>query len=418
MVDWTASLNRVVAELKRRKKTYRAVGSDGEDLELYLRPESLHLMRLKEDLKLRRYKPRPLQVKLLSKNPDESPRKVFVPANRDYLVARAINFEISKSTRPRPLPAKHVLRALIREISSELIRFSSVVRLDIRDFFGSIPYSKATKWMLDDSEIDDEVIYLLQQFSDEALAATARTGTKKPASKEIAPQGLPYSPAIANWYIKSVHEKGIDVSGKYSIYRFADDMLLLFRYPTSTLNLHWRVFQLKSLLRWGGFRIHPMGAADSKSRIIRTFDYNRDFNFLGLSLTLSESGKVSYRLPEDVVKSEKTKIWKLFNRYINPSESSNLKKFGSEDRLRFLHYRLLLKSAGCRYQGKVYGFPNYWGFSDDASSFKRLDIYVRKLAKEFGVVSRGAEGETKKKLFGVSYFKAFQKIRERDEAYS
>ncbi|WIM70189.1 reverse transcriptase domain-containing protein [Corynebacterium suedekumii] len=410
-IDWTTALNTVVGDLRKRKVTYRSPGTDGEDLYLYLRPDSLHLMRLKEDLKLQRYKPRPLKVKLIPKKPAELPRAVFIPTNRDYLVARAMKDEILRVSEKPPVPAKQVLRKLITSASEPDIKFSSIARLDIRDFYGSVPYDEAIGMMIKDSRVDNEIISLMQRFSTACHAALTSVGQPNINRPILAPQGLPYAPSVANWYIEKVLKDYTRSSKVHSYHRFVDDILFLFRYDATVFSSKREIAKFRRLLKSKNLHAHSFDHPQSKSLLLQRQAGEQRLTFLGLELTLCSDGKVKHRIPPDVVKEEKSQIWKLFDKYLTVREGGRLEGFSFSERMNFLHYRLLLKSAGCRYQGKTYGFPGYWGFSDDVYAFKSLDTFTANLlrdhlSKEYSPEPGQIGGNS------ISYYlKTFRKMR-------
>lgn len=391
-INWNEALKSTINDLRIRHKTHRTPGSDGESLDLYLADDSPHLRKLKEDLISSRFKPRRFEVKLYPKSPDEPPRAVFVPTNRDYLVARAIKDEISRKL-PTPIPtAQQVLRDIIEETSNGNAdglpakhtnhkRFSSIARLDIKNFFDSIPFHRAVDEMRKEQLVDSHVISIIKLFSRTAQSALDKRQPGPSGELLIALQGLPYSPVIAHWYIERILQQYSTRNESHSLYRYADDLLIFFNKDRSLLRAEWEVEKLKLILRLNGLKVHPFSNPKSKSTHLRNSSLGSTLRFLGHEFMFHGDGIVSHKIPTDRVKAEKTAIWRLVNQHIGNSVSGSFSKFTLKERLNFLRYRLLLRSGGCRYQGNTYGFANYWAYSDETYAFKSLDLYVEKQVK-------------------------------------
>lgn len=438
MVNWNRLLDKEVVNLVRTKRFARKPGSDGEKLDLYLegngtrfkKGESPHLARLKSELNSGDYRPRPVFKRRVPKTGSGS-RAVYSLASRDYLVSRAVTRAlVERDEAFASKGAKEVVLNLVQHLKGDDGTRSTIggfIRLDVRDYYDSIPEGRVTRALmergLDRNEAGEPPrrltpIAVLQMLGEAPVWKSSEQVNDQ--SSTYAPQGFPHSAAMAQWYLhhyflSKKRAYSLSTRVKPAVFRYVDDILLLYPNSVSKWRLHCDFAWMKLRFRVLGLRIHPRPSKKevkksqpktAKTMIVKCHQGRREsFKFLGLSLSISETGIGNVTVPEDVLKNRKTYIWRQFNRYFGEKRPASIKKFDRHHRIQLLRYRILRDSAGCRYKGKSRGFVNYWGLSDDASAFASLDRYVAKCCHEFGVVSN------REPAISSDYTQSFRKIK-------
>lgn len=114
--------------------------------------------------------------------------------------------------------------------------FGWSVRLDIRDYFGSIPLSELER--LIDEELEDRKLFrLIQKY---LHANVVQDGQIRQISKGII-QGCPLSPLWGNLYLNAL-DQWLDSVGM-SFCRYADDLIVCFRTKKEAEDFYPRIVQ-------------------------------------------------------------------------------------------------------------------------------------------------------------------------------
>ena len=421
MTQWNRLLDSEVKALVRNKRTVRSPGADGESLSLYLegpgtrfaKGESRHLERLKRDLNSGKYRPRPVFEKEFPKK-NGGLRRVYSLTSRDYLVSRAVGRGL-RDMEPmfRPASPRDAVLELVSYLQPQATKppqLGAVIRLDVKSYFDEIPEPKVSA-LFDRQGAREECVSIEEAMRRLSDARVWHEGIKvKERASVFAPQGFPHSAAIAQWYIASflgqwAHTVQTRFSIELRVFRFVDDILILFPGKIGRLKMELCYWSLVLLFKRKGLSLHSRGSTGKT--LVTPLDSDRflDFRFLGLSLRSTPDRNLRVSLPESVVKSRKTFIWRQFNRYFGANLHPRISKLRFSQRVNLLKYKILRDSAGCRYKGKGRGFVNYWAISQDASSFVLLDNFVYKCCRSFGVMKSGQP------LVESQYYLSFKKIK-------
>lgn len=421
MTQWNRFIDSEVKALVRNKRTVRSPGADGESLSLYLegpgmrfaKGESKHLERLKRDLNSGKYRPRPVFEKVLPKQ-DGGLRRVYSLTSRDYLVSRAVSRGLSNMEPMfHPASPRDSVLELVSYLQPEATRppqFGAVIRLDVKSYFDAIPESRVSA-QFEPLGPCEECVSLEEAMRRLSDAKVWNEGIKvKERASVFAPQGFPHSAAIAQWYIDSFLKQWADIIQAWfgvelRVFRFVDDILILFPGRIRRLKVELCYWILVCLFKCKGLNLHSRDSGGKTLVTILDSDRLLDFRFLGLSLRSTPERSLQVSLPEPVVKSRKTFIWRQFNRFFGSNLHPRISKLSFDERVNLLKYKILRDSAGCRYKGKGHGFVNYWAISQDASSFVLLDNFVSKCCKSFKVMSNGLP------LIESQYYLSFKKIK-------
>lgn len=428
MIQWNRLIDHEVDTLVRNRKTVRSPGTDGEALSLYLegdgmrfaKGESKHLERLKRELNTGTYKSRPVFEKLIPKKSNDV-RKVYTLTSRDYLVSRAVSTALSEEEPlSRPMSPREPLLELVSYLEpreSQPPKIGAIMRLDVKSYFDSIPERKVSK-LLDrlnsGEEYRAEVGESLSKEEVLRRLSTAAVWQENAKVKErtstFTPQGFPHSAAIAQWYIASFLNDCVEKKGKrlgYGVcaFRYVDDILILFPNKISRWKLEFYYWKLVICFKSHGLSLHSRDSSGKTLVQILDSNHRTAFRFLGLGLSSTSQRHLRVSLPQSVLKSRKTFIWRQFNRYFGSNLHPRIEKFNFDERVKLLKYRILRDSAGCRYKGKGHGFVNYWAISNDASSFVLLDNFVNKCCRSFKVMDKGQP------LVESMYYLSFKKVK-------
>lgn len=160
---------------------------------------------------------------LFLKGPNKIPRQVCVPTIRDKLTLSVLNellcevFGISCKT---PMP-----HSVIHEISSNLYRFNSFLKIDVSSFYASIPHEPLFK-KLRRKIRKTEIMQLIQNaIETEALYDPAGQKKRSRRTKGL-PEGLSISNALANIYLADIDSK-FQEDRRIQYFRYVDDILIL-----------------------------------------------------------------------------------------------------------------------------------------------------------------------------------------------
>lgn len=401
-MEMNEALDLVVLEIKKSGGALRPPGADSEPMAIYLQTGSKHLESLKRDITLNKYQPRPLKRMLVAKQPKSSPREIYYPTNRDHLVARAVSCILKKNDEVYKQPSASVVASsAVADINK--YPTASILKIDIKSFFDAIS-SKMIDKVLKRKKLNEQVRRIV------ALFGKARVWKTGDPVGVCLPQGVSFSPWIANDIGNDLANELKSVKGVVEVRRYVDDMIITlnrdgrfgrgtYRRYLSDLLVYRRL--IRHSKRWG-FEMHPIQGVTGKTRFVVP---GMGFDFLGFHVETEGSSRATLRIPERAILSEKSKIRNLFNshvpsgfRVIRGATASGV--FSNVMSLRTLKYKIELRSLGWKYRSRSYGFCNYYAIVDNPRDFILLDRYVKKMCRQFSIPE-----------FDAGYERAFKKIR-------
>jgi len=202
-----------------------ASGIDGVDLKLFEDDWYLNLTSLLSDLKSGTYQVQAYKLIEIPKNSGEK-RQIVIATVRDRIIQTAVTFILEPVIEAmmhkccyayRKGQSIHNAIAKLAEYRNQ--GYSCVLKTDIHKFFDSIDHS-ILFGQLKNNGISTDLIDLLKQW----LSISVFTDEDKTIGISGLPQGLPFSPLLANFYLlpfdQSMEDKG------WSIIRYADDLII------------------------------------------------------------------------------------------------------------------------------------------------------------------------------------------------
>ena len=335
--------------------------------------------------------------KLVSKGSGRPPRVISIATFRDRITLRALcDFLRARFQDQLNLQIPQVvIHRLKEEIATG--KYSSFIKLDVRDFYPSIPHAI----------LRAQVTTRLKSHKAVALLERAiQTPTVSVADKSKAavavgvPQGLAISNLLAEIFM---HPFDTAVASKANVayFRYVDDVFLLTSEPPAPL-----FEELRSTLESDfGLSVHPVGTDGSKS----TFGLvTNEFTFLGY---LFRVGKA--RVKEQSVQRLERSLADIFTRYKYRCEEIRRKHHSKAERRKLLEFaknsllwRINLRITGCIFEKTRKGWVFYFSQIDESSleQLRKLDHTVANMLNRFRI-----RPQTPVRSFVRAYFECHRK---------
>ncbi len=344
------------------------------------------------------YKFSSFKENLISKGAHKNPRVLSVPTLRDRIVLKILLKKIQNSISfELKLPQQ-----VISECISDLKKYDSFIKLDIKNFYDSIPHNKLM------NEIKNQIPdFKIRSLISKALKTPTVGIDKKATSKNIIgiPQGLSISNILAEIYI---HRFDTWVKNNFpdsSYFRYVDDMLILFdskkiQRKTLQASLVEKLSDEFSLTVHDIVELTDMNNENSKSSCGSLIEHK--FCFLGYEFS---NYKISVRLSS--IQNMEKKIAKFCTQlrydleYIERNYSGQKSELDwqKEHKLKKCEYLINLAITGCIYNNKRYGWIFYFSKISDLSILRYLDLSICKILNRFGL-----NGKIKVKRFLKAFY--------------
>lgn len=203
-----------------------ASGSDGQTLDQFEQKLDEQLARLHEDLREKRYRPRPVRRVYIPKS-GGGKRPLGIPTVRDRIVQQAVLQVLGPIFEAKFSPYSHGFRpergcqTALEVIDRALSHgYHWVVDADIEQFFDSVDHELLLS-AVNEEVSDGSVLRLLRMF----LESGVLVGPGEYEPTEVGtPQGGPISPLLANIYLHRFDEAM--QAAKIGLVRYADDFVL------------------------------------------------------------------------------------------------------------------------------------------------------------------------------------------------
>jgi RNA-directed DNA polymerase len=249
-----------------------APGVDGQTVPQFAKQEEEQLLKLREELRQRRYRRQPARRVWIDKPGSKEKRPLGIPAVRDRVVEAALKqvlepiFEHDFAEQSYGFRPGRGCREAVKRIEGLLAEGRTwCVDLDFKSYFDTIPQERLLG-LVRQRVVDGSVLALLEQ----CLKAGVMESLKGWQPTEVGtPQGAVISPLLANIYLHPLDHQMAQRG--WEMVRYADDLVVLCR-------TREEAEQALALLRqWSGeagLTVHP-----TKTRIVNA--QSEGFDFLG-----------------------------------------------------------------------------------------------------------------------------------------
>jgi len=275
-----------------------APGSDGQSIEQFEAKAAQYLEGLREQLREKRYRPRPVRRVYIPKD-GGGKRPLGIPAVRDRIVQQALLqvlgpiFEASFSPYSHGFrPGRGCTSAL--EVVDQAVRwgYEWVVDADIVKFFDTVDHELVLD-RVHERVTDGSVLRLIRMFLE---AGVLEAGVVADERTQVGtPQGGPLSPLLANIVLHPL-DAALRAAG-FGLVRYADDFVIF----TPTRERAQEALDLAQRVLTGlKLRLHP-----EKTRV-RSID--EGFSFLGFTYRRDDKGITQKVVSARSVKRFRSKV--------------------------------------------------------------------------------------------------------------
>lgn len=327
--------------------------------------------------------------KLISKGADQCPRVLSIPTARDRIVLRAL-CQVLQDVFPEAMPEIPQIKIEALKVALNSGTFHEFVRLDLRNFYGSIAHAeliKALKKRVRKRQILDLVTSAIE-------TPTIRDGSPSAGvARNLlgVPQGLSISNQLAEITIQQIDNE-LTMRPDIAYFRYVDDILIL----TATGQSHPVAEQALQMLRDHQFIPHDPAIPNSKSKF---GSLNESFSFLGYQIT---GNRVSVKA-QSVIALEASLAAILTNYRYRVGQAQT--PVARDNAIRICEWRLNLKITGCISDGVRRGWLFYFSQINDTGCLRTLQHTLTTLIERFGATSV---------IRPKSFIKAFYEGRRKD----
>ncbi len=317
------------------------------------------------------YKFSAYKQKLISKGADQSPRILSIPTARDRIVLRALCQALQDvfpdATPSLPQAKIEALKAALRSA-----HFQEFVRLDLRNFYGSIAHAELHKAIK--KRVRKKAF--LGLIADAVETPTIPEGSSSAAAARKVkgvPQGLSISNQLAEIAIKPI-DCLFNSRTDIAYFRYVDDILILTAAGQSEAVAVEVIEQLVSKQ----FDPYHPSTPNSKSRF---GNLSESFSYLGYQV---HDGALSVR--RDRIHKLESALAAILTNYRYRMEQARTPA-QRDKAMRLCEWRLNLKITGCIFEGTRRGWIFYFSQINDTSCLRALQKTVATLLERFGLKS-------------------------------
>jgi RNA-directed DNA polymerase len=316
--------------------------------------------------------------KLILKSARSFPRQISIATKRDQLVLKILQEEIMQafpevfSVPPIKTKIKNVKEVILSK------KYNAFFKIDVENFYPTILHDKLLSFLK--TRISNRLILSLiekaitQTTVNIALSSNERIHYSNSCG---VPQGLSISTVLSEVYFHSVDLTHQSKNG-YQYYRFVDDVLVLCNDEDKKGIQDEIVADIVKI----GLKVHEFSddSEKSSSGLLKNGVQFLGYYFKGTKVTVRTSSL--------------HKIYEGINRVFLKHH-----KYAEKENVKELYRHLNLKISGCIYDGKHYGWLNYFSDINDKTLLFKLDSHVKRGFKRFSA----PYNKDKIKTFARSY---------------
>jgi retron-type reverse transcriptase len=306
---------------------------------------------------------------LIEKGPDQAPRVICIPTNRDKLVIRLL-MDILQEQAHKGEAINNQALSIVKDIKRQMATdvFNSFIKLDIKQFYPSVDHTLLFE-KLAALFNDEKLLALLKASLNNRVQSAINHKNYSPNPKDSIPKGLPQGLAISgilsDIYLKNIDQIKLQEQHNIAYYRFVDDVLVLCKKTDkNTVSQHLTAaFQALKLT------VHDAEKGSDKSD---DGDIANGFQYLG------------YEMSPDIFsvrKSSEQRLYQRINRlfilYHSKQSHSSLTEF---------YERINKTITGINLgNGKLIGWIAYFRYTTDHQQLFRLDHFVKQCCKRYDI---------------------------------
>ena len=338
---------------------------------------------IKRKVKNHTYNISPYKEQLILKNRNSNPRMISIPTNRDKLLLSALQKFLAQKFKDKVSNdnVSEKIYKIKQDIQSQ--KYDSFIKLDIKSFYPNIDHRILLEKVKEQVN-DEEAIYILEKaLTQVTITKGRRADSRNSTETKGVPQGLSISNILSSVYLMDLDTKYLEATN-FAYYRFVDDILILCN-KSDVENIQSSMCEDAKALK---LEVHEF-ETDSDKSTSGTITKDR-FQFLG------------FEFYNNVTTVREQSVDKLRERIINvfyDNIGSGIFK-ETEINTKVLYRELNLKISGCIYDGKLYGWMQFFRQIDDQTLLYSLDAFVKKQFKRFKIDYE----EKKIKKFTKTYF--------------
>lgn len=332
-----------------------STGLDGINKETFEKDIESNIKIINRKVNNNTYKFTPYKEKLINKGRDKVPRVISIPTIRDK-VTLAILHKILSNAFAGDINLE-IVQTVISKVKTTMnnSNYNYFIKIDIEKFYDNINHDMLI------SKVRRKVRKkeLINLISNAIKTPTISPPTSKPyiQNKRGVPQGLSISNILANIYLNQL-DKNFNNQHEFAYFRYVDDVLIICNKDhkekiENKLEKHINSLELKY-------------NKDKKQHGL----LSQEFSFLGYNFIDNVAGIREH----NIFKLEKSLV-EVFTRY----------KYSDFKRTSEFVWNLNIKITGGIIDENKYGWLFFYSQIDDLSILYRLDWFVEKLFKRFGI---------------------------------
>ncbi|SEH94673.1 Retron-type reverse transcriptase [Halobacillus karajensis] len=365
-----------------------ASGIDRMTNEVFIRNYNHHIDVINNKIFKGTYKFTVFREKVFIKNKNSN-RCISIPTIRDKIVLKGLHKILQESF----FLEQPLVQTVINEVKSSMGNYDSFLKIDIKDFFGSIDHFVLQR------KLNKKIRKPLIQ---KTILDAIRTPTVSQKSQKVdrlfcnfkgVPQGLSISNALAEIYFQDLDKKYSNVSS-FKFFRYIDDILVLCNSKDTR--------RIKNLLFKELTNKYKLKVNQSKCK--QGYIEESGFEFLGYKVKhLPAIDKVGLTIKKSTKLRFEKSLVDMFTRY------KHSKKISPEEFVFYLNNKITgsisKKISGNSTKDKKYGWVFFYSQIDDINVFYHLDWFIKKLI---------SDSELEQNLLGLeikSFVKTYYEIR-------
>ncbi len=316
--------------------------------------------------------------KLISKGAYKNPRQISIPTFRDRLTLRGL-YEVLIGVFPdAKIDPPYKFITDIRNHLQTVGKDHSFLRMDVQNFYPSISHEILMERLRSRIRSDQ----ILQLAANAIKTPTGIRNCYDNQTTKGVPQGLSISNIASSLYLLNLDNK---YKKRTTYFRYVDDILIICPSSLSSKIYKDVYVDLKKL----DLASHTIKETKNAKSTIQSLESGIDY--LGFSLAVLFDVPDDKKVSVEVRESSFKKMFKnIMNVFTSNKHHKNIERF---------IFRLNLKISGCIFDGKRRGWMFFFSQTRNVSQLKRLDAFVFKMLKKYGLLEHSPRIKTFTKSF-------------------